>query len=355
MHSTTTTPPPARESLPVIDPLTDRSRRTIRYLRVSVTDRCNYRCSYCMPEEGFAQTRREELLTLEESAAFVRIMAGLGVERVRITGGEPLVRKGVVQLVRWIAETPGIREVAMTTNGHLLERHAESLYAAGLRVLNVSLDTFDRGRFAEITRGGDLDRVLAGLAAAGRVGFENIRINAVGIRGVNDGELADIARRCWAEGWLPRFIELMPIGGLGFQSETRRLTTDAMLAELRESLPLRHRGRPRGDLPRGPAEYWVVTAGPSAGREVGLISPMSDDGFCAACNRARLTARGGLRACLADDSEVSILQAMRSGAPHDAIVDRVRAAVLGKRPAHRMSDAAAEITVPLAVMTGIGG
>ncbi len=346
----------ARESLPVVDPaLTDRTRRRIRYLRVSVTDRCNYRCSYCMPAEGFAQTARSELLTLEETAAFVRIMAELGVERVRITGGEPLVRKGVVQLVRWIAETPGVREVAMTTNGHLLDRHAEALYAAGLRTLNVSIDTFDRARFAAITRGGDLDRVLAGLAAARAAGFEGTRINAVGIRGVNDGELVDIARRCWAEGWLPRFIELMPIGGLGFQSEARRLSTAEMLAELEAALPLRHRGRPRGDRPRGPAAYWVVTDGPSAGREVGIISPMSDDGFCAACNRARLTARGGLRACLADDHEVSILHAMRSGAPRDAIVEKVRAAVLGKRPAHRMSDAADSITVPLAVMTGIGG
>lgn len=345
-------PTPAREALPVIGALTDRSRRTIRYLRVSVTDRCNYRCAYCMPAEGFPRTAREALLTLEEIAAFVGLMAELGVERVRITGGEPLVRKGVVELVRWIAATPGIREVAMTTNGHLLERHAAELYAAGLRVLNVSVDTFDRARFAEITRGGDLDRVLAGLAAARDAGFEGIRINAVGIRGVNDGELADIARRCWAEGWLPRFIELMPIGGLGFQSEARRLTTDAMLGELRAAFPLRHRGRPRGDLPRGPAEYWVVTDGPSAGGEVGIISPMSDDGFCATCNRARLTARGGLRACLADDREVSILQPMRAGAPRSALIERVREAVVGKRPAHRMGE---EDIVPLAVMTGIGG
>lgn len=342
-----------RDQLPVIDPaLTDRSRRKIRYLRVSVTDRCNYRCAYCMPAEGFVPTARADILTLEETADFVRLMAELGVERVRITGGEPLIRKGVVQLVRWIAETPGIREVAMTTNGHLLDRFADELYAAGLRVLNVSVDSFDRDRFAEITRGGDLDRVVAGLRAATAAGFERIRLNTVAIRGVNDGELAAIAERAWGEGWLPRFIELMPIGGLGFQSETRRITTAEMLDELRATLPLRHRGRPSGDLPRGPAEYWVVTDGPSTGREVGLISPMSDDGFCATCNRARLTARGGLRACLADDREVSILQPLRAGAAREALIAHVREAVEGKRPAHLM---ASEITVPLSVMTGLGG
>ena len=342
-----------RAELPVIDPaLTDRSRRKIKYLRVSVTDRCNYRCTYCMPAEGFAASPRAEVLTLEEIATFVRLMAELGVERVRLTGGEPLVRRGVVQLARWIAETPGIREVAMTTNGHLLDRHAAGLWQAGLRVLNVSVDTFDRDRFAAITRGGDLDRVVAGLHAATAAGFTDIRINAVAIRGVNDGELAAIAERCWAEGWTPRFIELMPIGGLGFQSEARRIETAEILAELTARLPLRHLGRPGGEVPRGPAEYWVVTDGPAAGREVGIISPMSDDGFCAACNRARLTARGGLRACLADDREVSILQTLRSGAPREALIALIREAVEGKRPAHRMGS---PITVPLSVMTGLGG
>ncbi|MEZ4431319.1 MAG: GTP 3',8-cyclase MoaA [bacterium] len=342
-----------RAELPVIDPaLTDRSRRKIKYLRVSVTDRCNYRCAYCMPAEGFVPTARAAVLTLEEIATFVRLMAELGVERVRLTGGEPLIRRDLVRLVGWIAETPGIREVAMTTNGHLLDRHAAALHAAGLRVLNVSVDTFDRDRFAAITRGGDLDRVVAGLRAATAAGFERIRVNVVAIRGVNDGELAAIAHRCWAEGWLPRFIELMPIGGLGFQAEERRIETPAILAELGATLPLRHVGRPGGDLPRGPAEYWVVTEGPAAGRELGIISPMSDDGFCAACNRARLTARGGLRACLADDREVSILQNLRAGAPREVLIAQIREAVEGKRPAHLMGSPA---TIPLAVMTGLGG
>lgn len=332
--------------------LEDRWRRRIRYLRISLTDRCNYRCAYCMPAEGFPHAAREAVLSLEEIARFVEVMAELGVERVRLTGGEPLVRRGVVDLVRWIAGTPGIKAVAMTTNGHLLERHAADLRAAGLRDLNVSIDSFDAERFAAITRGGDLGRVLAGLAAAERAGFTGIKINAVAVRGVNDDEIASFTARCWEAGWLPRFIELMPVGGLDFQSEARRVPTAEILAVLRAAFPLEPGGRAQGAVPAGPADYQVVTAGPHAGRRVGIISPMSDHGFCAACNRARLTARGGLRACLADDAEVSILQAVRAGASREALVALVREAVEGKREAHRMR---VEDTIPRSVMTGIGG
>ncbi|MCA9542282.1 MAG: radical SAM protein, partial [Myxococcales bacterium] len=245
-------------------PLADRWRRRIRYLRVSVTDRCNYRCAYCMPAEGFAPTARSAILTLEEIATFVGVMAELGVERVRLTGGEPLVRKGIVDLVGQLSALPGIRQVAMTTNGHVLDTFADPLWRAGLRGLNVSVDTFDAGRFTEITRGGDLDRVVRGIEAASAAGFTQIRLNAVAVRGVNDGELADVAIRAWALDTIPRFIELMPIGGLDFQSEDRRLSTDDILAELRAALPLRRLGRPDDGLPVGPAAYWVVTDGPFA-------------------------------------------------------------------------------------------
>jgi cyclic pyranopterin phosphate synthase len=348
------TPADPRDALPIVErPLADRWRRTIRYLRVSVTDRCNYRCAYCMPLEGWAPVERTDLLSLEEIARVVRALAPHGVERVRITGGEPLVRKGVVDLVGWLAETPGISEVAMTTNGHLLERFAAPLWSAGLRTLNVSVDTFDPDRFAAVTRGGDLARVQAGLDAARTAGFEHIRVNAVALRDVNDGErAAAFVERCWAQDLLPRFIELMPVGGLPFQTDRHRVTTSELLQALRERYDLVPEGRPGGTMPRGPAAYWRVEGGASAGRRVGLISPMSDDGFCAACNRARLTARGGLRACLANDDEVSILQAVRAGASDAALVALCRQAVEGKLEAHRMG--AADI-VPLTIMTGIGG
>ncbi len=305
-----------------------------------------------MPVEGFPQVSRDELLSLEEIARFVSVMAELGVERVRITGGEPLVRKGVVDLVRRIAETPGIRQVAMTTNGELLPRFAGPLYEAGLRGLNVSLDTFDSERFRDVTRGGSLDAVLEGLAAAGDAGFRDIRINAVAVRGINDDQLVDFVRRCWQGGWVPRFIELMPVGGLDFQVDERAVPTAAILAAFGgESLTLREEGRLDDGIPRGPARYWMVTEGPDAGHKVGIISPMTDHGFCEACNRARLTSRGGLRACLANDDEVSILHAVRSGVDRATLVELVRQAVHGKLEAHRMSGD----FIPLSVMTGIGG
>ncbi len=332
-------------------PLTDPLRRRIRYLRVSVTDRCNYRCQYCMPVEGYPHVDRRALLTLEELLGFVSLMVELGVERVRITGGEPLARRGVLGLVRDVAALPGVREVAMTTNGHLLERFADDLWEAGLRSLCVSIDTFRADRFAEITRGGELGRVLDGLHAAGEAGFTGIKINAVAIRGLNDDELPDFAARCWENGWVPRFIELMPVGHLDFQTAGREISTAELVERVGAVHPLRPVGRPVDVLPRGPAGYWQVTSGPFAGHRLGIISPMSDDGFCDACNRARLTARGGLRACLANDDEVSILQAVRRGASRDELVTLVRAAVEGKLPAHRMRGD----FVPLSVMTGIGG
>lgn len=346
-----------RDALPVLqDALTDRFRRRIRYLRVSVTDRCNYRCHYCMPAEGWPKVPRPELLTLEELAAVVAVFVELGVERVRITGGEPLLRRNLERLVAEVAGLPGVTEVALTTNGHLLDRYAERLYAAGLRGLNVSIDTIDPDRFARVTRGGDLARVVAGIEAARAAGFEMIKVNAVAIRGFNEDELADLAAFCWEMELVPRFIELMPIGVLGFQGPEHVLPTPEILTRLGRRFALAP-VEPAGDgPPRGPARYHVVTEGPYAGRKVGLISPMSDDGFCATCNRARLTARGGLRACLANDDEVPILQtvrAMRRGeTPRETLVRLIEAAVQGKLEAHRMRDLE---TAPAAGMTGIGG
>jgi cyclic pyranopterin phosphate synthase len=340
------------DALPVLnDALTDRFRRRIRYLRVSVTDRCNYRCAYCMPAEGWAKVPRDDVLSLEELATIIGVFADLGVERVRLTGGEPLVRRDLDRLVAAVAAHPGVREVALTTNGHLLERQAEPLWAAGLRGLNVSVDTLDPERFARITRGGDLGQVLRGIEAAKSAGFRGIKVNAVAVRGFNDHELADLAEHCWRTDVVPRFIELMPIGDLGFQGPEHVLPTAEILGLLARRFPLAPDERP-GDVVRGPARYHVVTEGPWAGRKVGLISPMTDDGFCATCNRARLTARGGLRACLANDDEVSVLQAVRSGAPRDALVELITQAVQGKLVAHRMRDPA---IVTRSGMTGIGG
>lgn len=330
--------------------LVDSWARPIEYLRVSITDRCNYRCTYCMPAEGLPAVPAAERLSFAELLRVVRLLVAVGVRRVRVTGGEPLVRKGAVEFIAQIAALEGVEQVALTTNGHLLARNAQALYEAGLRGLNVSLDSFDPARFAQVTRGGDLGVVLAGIEAAQQAGFKQIRINAVAMRGVNDDALAALVEECWRRELLPRFIELMPIGDLASQAD--RVPTAAILSALQARWTLRPLGRPRGGLPQGPAAYWVVTKGPFTGRRVGLISPMSDHGFCAACNRVRLTARGGFRPCLGNDDEVSLLHALRAGETDAQLLARMQTAVHHKLEAHRMDQIG---FVPLTAMTGIGG
>ena len=352
----------AREALPVVQgdwdaagvahALTDRSARRIRYLRVSVTDRCNYACAYCMPENGFPRFDRADVMRFEEAERLVGLMVDLGVRRVRLTGGEPLVRRGIVDLVRRIAALPGAPEVVMTTNGHLLEQHADALKEAGLMSLNVSVDSTSPETFRRLTRGGDLGAVLRGLAAARAAGFRQVRVNAVVVRGENDDDLAELCRWAWTEGLEPRFIELMPIGQLATARERPVVTTEEMRARLNLDFGLEPDASAEAHLVRGPAQYWRVTRGEFAGARVGFISPMSDDGFCGTCNRARLTAQGALRACLGHDDEVSLLQALRAGATREALISLVGQAVHGKRPGHEMRDFR---TAPRNVMTSLGG
>lgn len=343
-----------RDGLPVLSeaPLVDRLARRIRYLRVSITDRCNYRCAYCMPAEGWALAPRADILSIEEIGAVVEVFAKLGVERVRLTGGEPLVRRGVVELVERLAALPGIRSIAMTTNGHLLARDAAALRAAGLTELNVSIDSLDPARFARLTRGGDLAAVLAGLDAAQEAGFTDIKLNAVSVAGENEDELAELCAFAWSRGFTPRFIELMPIGGLDFASEAHVLPEARVRALLAERYELVTPSVTGSERVRGPAHYLEVATGPFAGKRVGLISPMTDEGFCGSCNRARLTSRGGFRPCLGNDDEVSLRDALRSGATFADLSQIIADAVQGKLPAHRMTRAEG---APRAGMTQLGG
>ena len=312
------------------DPLVDAFARRIRYLRVSVTDRCNYRCSYCMPEDLGDQLEfapRSTVLTFEEIERLVTVFARLGVRKIRLTGGEPTVRKGIVDLVARIAAVPGIDQVVMTTNGHLLDELAAPLAAAGLSAVNVSIDTLDADQFRMLTSRGDLARVLAGIDAAVAAGLR-IKTNAVALRGVNDGELLALCEYAWDRGAVPRFIEHMPM------SEGQLYTTDAELssaqirAALEEALgPLTAAERPGQDP--GPARYWRTTAG----REVGIISAMTDH-FCDDCNRLRLTATGALHACLGHDDAISLRDVLRAGGGDDDVVRAIAAAVTGKRAGH---------------------
>lgn len=339
------------DALSVKDPLLDQFARRIRYLRISVTDRCNYRCSYCMPEELGDQLEfqpRSALLSFEELERITRVFAGLGVRKLRLTGGEPTIRKGIVDLVRQLAAVPGIEQVVMTSNGHLLPELARPLAEAGLAGINISIDTLDAARFTRLTGRGDLARVQAGIAAAADAGLR-VKLNAVALRGVNDDELVALCRYAWSHGAVPRFIEHMPMsGGALYEQEAElpaaeiRRTLEAELGPLVGSQP------PGRDA--GPARYWSLAREP--GREVGIISAMTEH-FCDDCNRLRLTAVGALHACLGHDDAVSLRDVLRRGGTDDDLVRAVAGAVTGKRAGHGFERTGGG--APVKHMIGIGG
>jgi cyclic pyranopterin phosphate synthase len=320
--------------------LADAQGRLIRYLRVSLTDRCNFRCTYCSPVE---LEPAEGLLGRAELARLFRLFAGLGVRRLRLTGGEPTLRRDVVAVVADAAATPGIEEVALTTNGHRLAELVEPLRAAGLGALNVSLDTLRPERLAGVSgKAARLDRILEGIdAAAGR--FRSLKVNTVVMRGVNEDELRDLVLHAWARGALPRFIEQMPFGG-GVPVPLARVR--ALLAAQGFALaPDGHRGW-------GPARH--LRARLPDGREglVGLIGAMTEN-FCEDCNRARIAADGGFQACLGGEGRADLRALLRTGADDEALERAVRGALAQKAARHRMEEAAQGLV--LLPMRGIGG
>lgn len=330
------------------DPLVDGFARRIRYLRVSVTDRCNYRCTYCMPEaleDRMQFSPRAALLTFEELEQIVAVFARLGVRKVRLTGGEPTVRHGIVDLVRRMAAVPGIEQVVMTTNGHLLDELAVPLRGAGLSAINVSLDTLDAERFRAITSRGDLSRVLAGIDAAVAAGMR-VKTNAVALRGINEHEIVALCEDAWRRGATPRFIEHMPMSdgaiyeaAQGISAASIRRTVEDALGSL---VPAEVRPRDAG-----PARYWALASDPA--RQVGIISAMTEH-FCDDCNRLRLTATGDLHACLGHDDAVSLRDVLRGGGTDADLIQCVAGAVSGKRAGHAFGAKA-----PAKHMIGIGG
>ena len=288
--------------------LIDPFERTIDYLRISVTDRCNLRCAYCMPAGLIQWLPQAKILSNAEILQIVAAAAGLGIRKIRLTGGEPLTRPNLVELVRGIKEFPGIQDISLTTNAMLLERYAQPLAEAGLRRVNISLDSLDPLKFRRITHYGDLERVWNGLLAAEKVGLTPIKINAVVVRGVNEDEILDFARLTLEHAWQVRFIELMPIGnsgdwGAGFPPEPERYFSVQEMMEILSSLNLEAVPSPTGS---GPARMYRI---PGAAGSVGVISPLGEH-FCATCNRIRLTADGKLRPCLLSDAEVSLQEAL---------------------------------------------
>jgi cyclic pyranopterin phosphate synthase len=314
--------------------LHDRLGRQIDSLRISVTDRCNFRCTYCMPAEGLEWMPREELLRFEEIARLVRIAAGLGIRKLRLTGGEPLVRRDLPTLVGMLSEIDGIRDIGLTTNGVLLPEQAADLARAGLHRVNVSLDSLTRERFEQIVRRDALADVLRGLeAAAGH--FEGpVKVNTVLMRGVNDGEIPAFARLSRDEGYVIRFIEFMPLDADRSWTRQSLVQGDEIIERIEESLANGVRLVPDPSAsPNAPSRDYVFSDG--APGKIGFINSVSAP-FCDQCNRIRITADGKLRTCLfsVDETDLSVL--LRGKASDDEIAATIRRAVWDKEPGHKI-------------------
>ena len=325
--------------------LIDTFGRTHNNLRISVTDRCNLRCVYCMPEH-VTFLDRQHLLTFEEMERFVRIAAPLGIDKIRLTGGEPLLRRDLSRLVALLAAVPGIKDIGLTTNGILLADQAQGLFDAGLRRINVSLDALSPERFRQLARRGGLEKVLAGIQAAKRAGFAPIKINAVSIRGVTEHEVVPLARFARENELEMRFIEYMPIGADHWEREKVYFAHEILEQIDNHVAPL----VPAKDRdPRSPALDFEYLDG---GGKVGIIASISRP-FCLSCNRIRLTADGKLRNCLFALEEVDVKAMLRDGAPEEAIARVLRQNVTDKWEGHEINTA--RFIKPIRTMHAIGG
>lgn len=289
------------------DTLIDQFGRRVDYIRLSITDRCDFRCHYCMAEE-MTFLPRDEVLTLEECARLVKVFVRLGVSKVRITGGEPLVRKNAMWLFEEIGQLAGLRECVLTTNGSQLDKFAPQLKAAGVKRINISLDSLDAGRFQQITRVGDLYKVLAGLDAALSAGFENIKLNTVLMRGINDDEAEALVNFAIQQRVDISFIEEMPLGEVNHARENSCVSNADTLDLLKRKFSL----TPSTHQTGGPARYWQVNGHAS---KIGFISPHSHN-FCESCNRVRITCKGELFLCLGQEDKIDLMPLLRAH-PHD--------------------------------------
>jgi cyclic pyranopterin phosphate synthase len=328
-------------------PLIDTYGRIHDNLRISVTDRCNIRCFYCMPETDVHFVERREILDFEEIERFVRIAVTLGIRKLRITGGEPLVRRDLPVLVRRLSQIPGIQDLALTTNGVLLTRLAEPLYEAGLRRINVHLDTLDRQRFQQITRRDEIEKVLAGLALCKRLGYSKIKLNAVAVKNLVEPDIVPLARFARENGFEVRYVEFMPLDAQNLWDRSKVLLAGDMIATLsREIAPLVPVPDPD---PRAPASEYDFADG--IGR-VGFIASVSRP-FCLNCNRLRLTADGHLRYCLFAVEEDDVKTLLRSGASDEEIAALVRRNVAAKWEGHEINTS--KFVPPPRPMYAIGG
>ena len=304
----------------------DSFGREIDYLRVSLTDRCNLRCEYCMPESGIDnKIKHSDMLSLEEMFKLIQEFVLLGIKKIRFTGGEPLVRKGAVELIKRVNELEGVKEVTITTNGVLLEEYAESLVNAGIKRINVSLDTLDSKKYKEITRGGDIQKVFRGIEKAQKLGMQPIKLNTVLIGGFNDDEIEDLVNLTLYEDIDVRFIELMPIGQAADFAKSKFLSNNKVLERIPELKAVQ-----KEDI-SSPANYFKL---PNAKGRVGLINPITCK-FCSDCNRVRLTATGKLKLCLHSDREIDLSKILRAKGDLNGAV---RQAILTKEEEHHLEN-----------------
>ncbi|WP_333655879.1 GTP 3',8-cyclase MoaA [Dissulfurispira sp.] len=307
----------------------DKYERIIDYMRISIIDRCNLRCIYCMPSEGIKPIEHKDILGYEEIIRIVRIAAGLGARKIRLTGGEPLIRKDLPYLVSSINSIEGIEDISLTTNGLLLKKYAQSLSSAGLRRVNVSLDSLRPERYREITRGGDINSVLEGIHEAENAGLLPIKINMVPIRGFNDDEIEEFARLTLKTSYNVRFIEFMPIGAKEIWDHEKYISTEEIKERASKIAPL----IPVKIRRSGPARYFRFEGAPGV---VGFISPITHH-FCNSCNRLRLTSDGKLRPCLFSETEIDLKSAMRCGASDEEIERLLRLSIEIKPEGHSIN------------------
>jgi GTP 3',8-cyclase len=315
--------------------LKDSFQRTIDYMRISITDRCNLRCIYCMPSGGLVPIKHKEILRYEEIIRVVKVAVRAGVTKIRITGGEPLIRRNVTHLIRSIKNIDGIRELSLTTNGVFLEQYAEELAEAGLDRVNISLDSLRPDRYREITRGGDIDSVLRGIEAAEKAGLLPIKINMVPIRGLNDDEIEEFARMTLKYSYQVRFIELMPFGKQGMWRPEKFISAEEIRCVVENIGPL----APVELKKSGPARY--VRFDTAVG-VLGFISPLSNH-FCGECNRLRLTADGKLRPCLFSETEIDLKPALRSDTTDHEIERLLKLSIEVKPKGHNLGRPNAEL------------
>ncbi|MGP9695789.1 GTP 3',8-cyclase MoaA [Brachybacterium sp. AOP25-B2-12] len=331
-----------------VAPLVDRFGRVHRDLRISLTDKCNLRCTYCMPAEGLPWLAKQNILTTDEIERVARVLASLGIIELRLTGGEPLLRPDLVEVVRRLSAIEGAEgplRISMTTNGIRLDRVIDDLVEAGLERLNISLDTADPTRFATLTRRDRFEDVLVGIRAAQASGLRPLKLNAVAMRGVNDQEFCDLLRLAVAHDAELRFIEQMPLDAGHTWSRAEMVPGEEILEKLREEFTL----TPVGDRGSSPAEEFLVDGGPAT---VGVIASVTAP-FCGACDRVRVTADGQLRNCLFAREESDLLGLLRSGGSDEDIAAMVRTSIAGKLPGHGIDDPG--FLQPDRPMSAIGG